>query len=173
MVSEILPKRWKWIQHWLMSVGQAQILVCFDSPLTLVSRNCKQQGCCQLHYRRIESEYSRNSRAAGTWAWWVIYKNLFLLFKIILPRWSDNYIDDNDSQIINSLCQRNGELRKSVSHARIVDIVIAFSSLLLPPYVILEIVDKFEYWSMVNRKFKIDLIVAVDKSCKRVRALRK
>ena len=63
------------------------ITVCFHSPLTLVSRNCKQQGCCQLHYRRIESEYSRNSRAAGKWAWWVIYKNLFLLFKIIVPRW--------------------------------------------------------------------------------------
>jgi len=65
------------------------------------------------------------------------------------------------------------QLQKRVIRERIVDIVIAFSSLDLPPYVILEIVDKFDYWSLVNRKFKIDTIIAVDKSCKRVRSVRK
>ena len=82
-------------------------------------------------------------------------------------------MDYNDFNTIRSLCQRNVQLHKRVIHKRIVDIVIALSSLDLPPYVILEIVDKFEYWSLVNRKFKIDTIVAVDKSCKRVRSLRK
>ena len=82
-------------------------------------------------------------------------------------------MDYNDFYTIKSLCQRNVQLQKRVIHKQIVDIVIAISFLDLPPYVILEIVDKFEYWSMVNRKFKIDLIVAVDKSCKRIRSLRK
>ena len=82
-------------------------------------------------------------------------------------------MDYNDFTTIRSLCQRNVQLHKRVIHKQIVDIVIALSSLDLPPYIVLEIVDKFEYWSMVNRKFKIDLIVAVDKSCKRVRSLRK
>ena len=82
-------------------------------------------------------------------------------------------MDYNDFTTIRSLCQRNVQLHKRVIHEQIVDIVIALSSLDLPPYVILEIVDKFEYWSLVNRKFKVDLIIAVDKSCKRVRSLRK
>eukprot|EP00019_Armaparvus_languidus_P003091 CAMPEP_0168590588 /NCGR_PEP_ID=MMETSP0420-20121227/6652_1 /TAXON_ID=498008 /ORGANISM="Pessonella sp." /LENGTH=73 /DNA_ID=CAMNT_0008626265 /DNA_START=95 /DNA_END=313 /DNA_ORIENTATION=- len=55
-------------------------------------------------------------------------------------------IDVDDYDTIQSLCQRNSRLQKSVIHARIVDIVVAMSSLLLPPYIILEIVDKFEYW---------------------------
>ena len=83
------------------------------------------------------------------------------------------YIDDNDHDTIFSLCQRNVQLHKRVIHKHIVDIVIALSSLDLPPYIVLEIVDKFEYWSMVNRKFKIDTIIAVDKSCKHVRFVRK
>jgi len=82
-------------------------------------------------------------------------------------------MDYNDFNTIRSLCQRNVQLHKRVIHKQIVDIVIAMSSLDLPPYVILEIVDKFQYWSMLNRKFKIDTIIAVDKSCKRVRSLRK
>ena len=85
----------------------------------------------------------------------------------------DNSIDYRATKPINDLCQRNSQIQKRVIHKRIVDVVIALSSLDLPPYVILEIVDKFEYWSMVNRKFKIDTIIAVDKSCKRVRSLRK
>ena len=77
-----------------------------------------------------------------------------------------------DYDIIQFFCQRNCQLQKRVIHPQIVDIVIAMSSLLLPPYVILEIVDRFEYWSLVNRKFKIDTIIAADKSCKRIRSLR-
>ena len=84
-----------------------------------------------------------------------------------------NHIDKDDWDTIQSLCRRNSRLQKCVIYEQIVDIVIAISSLDLPPYVILEIVDKFDYWSMVNRKFKIDTIIAVDKSCKRVRSLRK
>jgi len=91
----------------------------------------------------------------------------------MLPRESDNCIAVDDFNTIQTLCRRNWQLQKCVIHPRIVDIVIAISSLLLPPYVILEIVDKFEHWLLVNRKFKIDTIIAVDKSCKRVRSLRK
>ena len=82
-------------------------------------------------------------------------------------------MDYDDFTTIRSLCHRNVQLHKRVIHKQIVDIVIAMSSLDLPPYVILEIVDKFQYWSMLNRKFKIDTIIAVDKSCKHVRSLRK
>jgi len=86
---------------------------------------------------------------------------------------SGDHIDKDDWNTIKSLCQRNCQIQKRVIHERIIDIVIALSSVDLPPYVVLEIVDKFEYWSLVNRKFKIDTIIAVDKSCKRVRSLRK
>jgi len=82
-------------------------------------------------------------------------------------------VTTRDLKTIESLCQRNCQLQQPIIHARILDIVIAISSLDLPPYVILEIIDKFEYWSNVDRKFKIDTIIAVDQSCKRVRSLRK
>ena len=85
----------------------------------------------------------------------------------------ENKITTEDLQKIESLCKRNMLLQKHVIHSQIVGIVLAISPLDLPPYVILEIVDKFEHWSLVNRKFKIDTIIAVDKSCKRVRKLRK
>ena len=142
--------------------------VCFSSTAHLfVSRYFNKQGCCQLHYRRIESERVLDFHLVSN------LQKLHVLLNIISPHWSENYIDGDDYDTIDSLCQRNRQLRKRVIHSRIVDIVIAISSLLLPPYVILEIVDKFEHWSLVNRKFKIDTIIAVDKSCKRVRSLRK
>ena len=54
-------------------------------------------------------------------------------------------MDYDDFTTIRSLCHRNVQLHKRVIHKQIVDIVIAMSSLDLPPYVILEIVDKFQY----------------------------
>ena len=107
----------------------------------------------------------------GEWGEWFT-KNLFIVLKSFHLVESGDDIDQDDYDTIQSLCQRNCQLQKHVIHTRLVDIVIAMSSLDLPPYVILEIVDKFEYWSNINRKFKIDLIIAVDKSCKRVRSLR-
>jgi hypothetical protein len=50
--------------------------------------------------------------------------------------------------------------------ATLLDICIAFHPLELPPYVILEIVDKFPCWEThVNRKKKIDYIIQIKQFC--------
>jgi hypothetical protein len=50
--------------------------------------------------------------------------------------------------------------------AILLDICIAFYPLDLPPYVILEIVDRFPFWSThVNRKKKIDYIIQIKQFC--------
>ena len=100
-------------------------------------------------------------------------KIIFIVFKTNYRVELESDIDQDDWDTIKSLCKRNSQLQKSVIQEQIVNIVVAMSSLDLPPYVILEIVDKFDYWSMVNRKFKIDTIIAVNKSCKRIRSSRK
>jgi hypothetical protein len=55
--------------------------------------------------------------------------------------------------------------------AVLLDICIAFYPLRLPPYVILEIVDKFSFWSThVNRKKKIDYIIRIKRFCDDLRS---
>jgi hypothetical protein len=50
--------------------------------------------------------------------------------------------------------------------ATLLDICIAFYPIRLPPYVILEIVDKFPLWEThVNRKKKIDYIIRIKNFC--------
>jgi hypothetical protein len=50
--------------------------------------------------------------------------------------------------------------------ATLLDICIAFYPLDLPPYVILEIVDKFPFWEThVNHKKKIDYIIQIKQYC--------
>jgi hypothetical protein len=50
--------------------------------------------------------------------------------------------------------------------AVLLDICIAFYPLRLPPYVILEIVDKFPFWKThVNHKKKIDYIIQIKRFC--------
>jgi hypothetical protein len=50
--------------------------------------------------------------------------------------------------------------------AALLDICIAFYPLDLPPYVLLEIVDRFPLWSThVNRKKKIDYIIQIKRFC--------
>jgi hypothetical protein len=50
--------------------------------------------------------------------------------------------------------------------AVLLNICIAFHPLDLPPYVILEIVDKFPFWEThVNRKKKIDYIIQIKRFC--------
>jgi hypothetical protein len=50
--------------------------------------------------------------------------------------------------------------------ATLLDICIAIYPLRLPPYVVLEIVDKFPFWEThVNRKKKIDYIIQIQKFC--------
>jgi hypothetical protein len=61
-------------------------------------------------------------------------------------------------------------LRKSLEwinvQATLLDICIAFYPLDLPPYVLLEIVDRFPFWSThVNRKKKIDYIIQIKLFC--------
>jgi hypothetical protein len=50
--------------------------------------------------------------------------------------------------------------------AVLLDICIAFYSLDLPPYVLLEIVDRLPFWEThVNRKKKIDYIIQIKQYC--------
>jgi hypothetical protein len=50
--------------------------------------------------------------------------------------------------------------------ATLLDICIAFHPVGLPPYVILEIVDKFPFWeTRVHRKKKIDYIIRINTFC--------
>jgi hypothetical protein len=50
--------------------------------------------------------------------------------------------------------------------ATLLDICIAFYPLDLPPYVVLEIVDRFPFWSThVNQKKKIDYIIRIKQFC--------
>jgi hypothetical protein len=50
--------------------------------------------------------------------------------------------------------------------AILLDFCIAFYPLDLPPYVLLEIVDRFPFWSThVNRKQKIDYIIQIKRFC--------
>jgi hypothetical protein len=50
--------------------------------------------------------------------------------------------------------------------AVLLDICIAFYPIGLPPYVILEIVDKFPFWEThVNHKKKIDYIIQLKRFC--------
>jgi hypothetical protein len=50
--------------------------------------------------------------------------------------------------------------------ATLIDICIAFYPLDLPPYVLLEIVDKFPLWQThVNHKKKIDYIIQIKRFC--------
>jgi hypothetical protein len=68
-------------------------------------------------------------------------------------------------------CNRRAEaLRTSLKwinvQATLLDICIAFHPLDLPPYVILEIVDWFPFWSThVNHKKKIDCIIQIKRLC--------
>jgi hypothetical protein len=62
------------------------------------------------------------------------------------------------------------KLRESLKwinvQAILLDICIAFHPLDLPPYVLLEIVDKFPCWSThVKRKKKIDYIIQIKRFC--------
>jgi hypothetical protein len=53
--------------------------------------------------------------------------------------------------------------------ATLLDICIAFHPLALPPYVLLEIVDRFRFWSThVNHKKKIDYIIQIKRFCDRL-----
>jgi hypothetical protein len=66
--------------------------------------------------------------------------------------------------------RRVAALRKSLKwinvQATLLDICIAFYPATLPPYVILEIVDKFPFWEThVNHKKKIDYIIRIKRFC--------
>ena len=51
----------------------------------------------------------------------------------------------------------------------IIDVCISLHLLDLPPYVLLEIIDWFDFYQFVNQKKKIDLIVNVRKSIEKIK----
>jgi hypothetical protein len=83
---------------------------------------------------------------------------------------SPAYEDDSSDCEFRRRNDRARLLRSSLKwinvQAKLLDICVAFHPLDLPPYVLLEIVDKFPFWSThVNRKKKIDYIIQVKKFC--------
>jgi hypothetical protein len=82
--------------------------------------------------------------------------------KIILV---DIYNDQIRSQNNRVILLRTSLKWKNVQ-ATLLDICIAFYPIGLPPYVILEIVDKFPFWEThVNHKKKIDYIIQIKRFC--------
>ena len=75
------------------------------------------------------------------------------------------------------LMQNNENIRRvtnpPVLHHVLLDITIALYPLLLPPYVLLEIVDRMPFFDKVVRKTKIDLLINVKKSADRIRQFKK
>jgi hypothetical protein len=64
---------------------------------------------------------------------------------------------------VNEFCR---SLKWINIQATLLDICIAFYPLQLPPYVLLEIVDRFRFWSThVQRKKKIDYIIRIKRFC--------
>jgi hypothetical protein len=87
-------------------------------------------------------------------------------FLLLANRWSRSV---DFGKLINHNV-RVESLRSSLKwinvQAVLLDICIAFHPLDLPPYVMLEIVDKFPLWSThVNHKKKIDYIIQVKRFC--------
>jgi hypothetical protein len=80
----------------------------------------------------------------------------------------------NDAQLgVDELQQHNNRVQSILLslkwinvQAKLLDICVAFYPLDLPPYVLLEIVDRFPFWSThVNHKKKIDYIIQIKKFC--------
>jgi hypothetical protein len=79
-------------------------------------------------------------------------------------------LEDTFAQQVRHQNDRVKAIRTSLKwinvQALMLDICIAFYPLDLPPYVILEIVDRFLFWSThVNRKKKIDYIIQIKQFC--------
>jgi hypothetical protein len=75
-----------------------------------------------------------------------------------------------DFNLLRSHRERVSSLTASLKwinvQAALLDICIAFHPLDLPPYVLLEIVDKFPFWSThVNHNKKIDYIIRIKQFC--------
>lgn len=71
--------------------------------------------------------------------------------------------------LFEACMERNRQFRWCNVHRLIVDFVLALSPFDLPPYVLLEIFDKLPFMSSVNHKKKIDLMIAVTKSCRKIK----
>jgi hypothetical protein len=77
----------------------------------------------------------------------------------------DSYDDELKPHNDRARALRNSVTWNNVQ-ATLLDICIAFYPLDLPPYVVLEIVDRFPFWSThVNQKKKIDYIIRIKQFC--------
>ena len=79
----------------------------------------------------------------------------------MIHSWQSQVLED-----YNNINQHNSKSVEWVNVSKvIIDVCIALHPLNLPPYVLLEIIDYFEFYrEFVNHKQKIDLIVNVRKS---------
>jgi len=59
-------------------------------------------------------------------------------------------------------------LQWPIVHQRIVDVCLGLSSIRLPAYVLLEIVDWFPYWYLLDHSKKIKLIIDVNRSISKI-----
>jgi hypothetical protein len=87
----------------------------------------------------------------------------------IVPNLQYYFVDVDDFEMRPHNCrvkERRSSLEWSNVQAVLLDICIAFYPLDLPPYVVLEIVDHFPFWSThVNHKKKIDYIIQIKRFC--------
>jgi hypothetical protein len=75
-------------------------------------------------------------------------------------------VRDQAYEQVNRLIALQSSLKWINVQATLLDICIAFYPLDLPPYVLLEIVDCFPFWSThVNHKKKIDYIIQIKRFC--------
>ena len=104
-----------------------------------------------------------------------VKKNIFLIFNF-------NFIfikgDDIDSSTnCNFYNQRNQNNYEKIEWLKvskeIIDVCIALASIDLPAYVLLEIIDWFDFYCFVEHKMKIELIINVKKSISKIFELRK
>ena len=100
-----------------------------------------------------------------------IFLQLFIFFIFIKG-------DDIDSSTnCNFYNQRNQNNYEKIEWLKvsneIIDVCIALASIDLPPYVLLEIIDWFDFYCFVEHKMKIELIINVKKSISKIFELRK
>jgi hypothetical protein len=99
----------------------------------------------------------------------LVGRNMILCFCFFIRKCKATLVAaDNDQVRANNdrVVALSDSLKWINVQATLLDICIAFHPLDLPPYVVLEIVDRFPFWSThVNHKKKIDYIIQIKRFC--------
>ena len=103
-------------------------------------------------------------------------KNFFFLifnFNFIFIK-GDDIDSSTNCNFYNQRNQNNYEKIEWLKVSKeIIDVCIALASIDLPAYVLLEIIDCFDFYCFVEHKMKIEMIINVKKSISKIFELRK